>query len=193
MLNKQDFALIRKELSLYDKKRDDIIKKSRDVVSLSKKVIYSVHRLDMKSAEADAKKMKEALKELSKMMGGDALLLSQGSFKVAEQEFVEAMCFFEFVKNAKIPTSRELGVENENYLAGLCDLTGELVRKAINSAIKEDYGTSVIIKDFVSGLYGEMMLFDFRNGDLRRKFDSIKYDLKKLEDLVLQLKLQAKI
>ena len=34
---------------------------------------------------------------------------------------------------------------------------------------------------------------DFRNGELRRKFDGIKYDLKKMEDLLLSLKLQGKV
>jgi hypothetical protein len=33
------------------------------------------------------------------------------------------------------------------------------------------------------------MLFDFRN-ELRRKFDSIKYDLKKLDDVALGIKLK---
>jgi len=75
----------------------------------------------------------------------------------------------------------------------LCDLTGELVRRAINKAINEQYSESVEIRDVVAMIYENLMQFDFRNGELRRKFDSIKYDLKKLEDLVLELKLKDKI
>ena len=48
------------------------------------------------------------------------------------------------------------------------------------------------IRDFVEELYGEMLKFNFRNGELRRKFDGIKYDLKKLEDLVLDLTLKQR-
>ena len=37
------------------------------------------------------------------------------------------------------------------------------------------------------------MQFDFRNSELRRKFDGIKWELKKLEDLSIELKLKGKI
>jgi predicted translin family RNA/ssDNA-binding protein len=48
----------------------------------------------------------------------------------------------------------------------------------------------MIIKELVSEIYGEMIKFDFRNGDLRKKFDGIKYDLKKIEDLVFEIKIK---
>ena len=51
----------------------------------------------------------------------------------------------------------------------------------------------VEIRDVVDEIYGELLKFDFRDSDLRRKFDSVKYDLKKLEDLLLELKLKGKI
>jgi hypothetical protein len=38
-----------------------------------------------------------------------------------------------------------------------------------------------------------LMMFDFRNIPVRRKFDSIKYGLNKLENLILELKLKNKI
>ena len=48
------------------------------------------------------------------------------------------------------------------------------------------------IKDEVDTIYGELLKFDFRDNEVRRKFDSIKYDLRKLEDLVLDLKLKGR-
>ena len=41
-------------------------------------------------------------------------------------------------------------------------------------------------------LYGELLKFDFRDGELRKKFDGIKYDLKRLEDVALSIKLKEK-
>ena len=38
-----------------------------------------------------------------------------------------------------------------------------------------------------------MSKIDFKNGELRRKYDGIKYDIKKLDDLVFQLKMKDKI
>ena len=85
---------------------------------------------------------------------------------------------------------KELGFDAESYIGGLCDLSGELVRRAINSAISGKNSEALAIKQFISDLYGELMQFDFRNGEIRRKFDGIKYDLRKLEDMALQLKLK---
>mgnify|MGYP000589400678 CR=1 FL=1 len=50
MINKQEFAKIRKEIGNFDKKREELIQLSREIINLSKRVIYSLHRNDMKAA-----------------------------------------------------------------------------------------------------------------------------------------------
>ncbi|MBT7902447.1 hypothetical protein HN587_01190 [Candidatus Woesearchaeota archaeon] len=192
MLDKKDLSKIKAQIEKFEKNRDIAISQGRDIVKMSKKVIYSVHRNNLSIAKKDIAVMTKKLKNLN-----NAIKLPQlkyaGSYKVAIQEYVEAVCFYEYVKNKRIPTNSELKFEPDHYLLGLIDLTGELVRRAFNCAIKEDYAESVEIKDFVSELYDELMQFDFSGGELRKKFDSVKYDLKKLEDLVLNLKMTDKI
>ncbi len=192
MIDKKDLDKIKKAIDSYDKQRDTVIKTSREVIKLSKTVIYAVHRNDMKSAGNAVKDMTSLFNTLKATVKSPKLL-SSGSYKVAVQEYVEALCFYELTKNNKIPSNAKLKLDPEFYLMGLIDLTGELVRKAINSAIKGEYKTSVDLKELVSDLYDELMLFDFSGGELRKKFDSVKYDLKKLDDLVLNLKLSNKI
>ena len=89
----------------------------------------------------------------------------------------------------KLLYPEELNVDTETYLSGLSDLVGELVRKAINSVIKKDTKTALEIKDFATEIYEELLLFDFRNGSLRKKFDAIKYGVEKLEDLAVKIEL----
>lgn len=190
MLNKKEFVLIKKEMDSYEKSREKLIRKSRDIISLSKQVINLCHRDDMKEAGRLVKKIKIEIKNLDKIIKKQPGLFYSGSAKVAMQEFVEAVCYHGFLKNKKIPTHKELGVSAEYYLLGICDLTGELVRKAINTAIKGNFKNAIAIKDFVSDIYAELLKFRFRN-ELRKKFDSIKYDLKKLEDLALNIKLKG--
>ena len=84
----------------------------------------------------------------------------------------------------------QLKVPTECYLTGLCDFTGELVRKAVFLAGKNKKKEVIEIKNIIDSIYGELLNFDFRNGELRKKFDSVKYNLKKLEDLALQFKLK---
>ena len=73
---------------------------------------------------------------------------------------------------------------------GICDLTGEIVRKSINLVTKGDFKTPILLKDFVYDIYHELQLFDALTHELRRKIDSVKYNLKKLEEISLQLKLK---
>ncbi len=184
MIENKDFEKLRKALAESYETRERAISKSRELVSLSKKVIYSVQRNDLKAAEDALNSLRKHKKEM------DLLKCEESAYRIAMQEFVEALTFYEFIKNGKLTTSSQAGVDAESYLLGVCDLTGELVRKAVNAAINGKYDESLKIKEFVSELYGELMLFDFRNSELRRKFDGIKYDLKKLEDLALQIRLK---
>ena len=193
MLNKQEFDEIRKNMDEFDSQREEVIKKSREIIKLSKLLIYAIHRGNIDKASDHVAKIKKSVKELNQTVKGKPKLVYTGSFKVAIQEYVEAICYYEFVKNRKIPTHKELAVGAEYYLLGLCDLTGELVRKAINAGIDANYDEVIAIKELVADIYGEFIKMDIRDGELRKKYDSIKYDLKKLEDLVLDLKIKGRV
>ena len=190
MINKQDFKNMLKDREKLDNKRELLIKKSRDVLKLSKQVIYALHRGDKKNGKALVTKIKKSFTDLNKIVGKRCELHNVGAFRVAKQEYVEALCYYDFVVNKKIPTHKQLKVSSTIYLLGVCDLSGELVRKAMNDAIKGDMKSALYIKEVVEMLYGELLKFDFREGDLRKKFDSIKYDLKSLEDVALSIKLK---
>lgn len=193
MINKDEFSGLVKDMENFDAKREMLIKKSREILKLSKQIIYCVHRNEMSEAKSLINDMHKGMEEFNGIVKGHQKLLYSGTFKITVQEFIEAITFYELIANHSLPDFKKLNVDAEFYLLGLCDLTGECVRKAINSAIKEDYKTVMMMKDLVSELYGEFMKFDFSNGELRKKYDSIKYDLKKLEDLALELKLKGKI
>lgn len=181
---KESFKNIRTELKKFDDSREKTIATSRDIIKLSKVIIYSIHRNDMKNAENLIKDIKNKLKLL------DEKHYDTNINKVAWQEYVEAITYYEFIKTGKVPGYKKLGVNIDHYLLGLCDLTGELVRKAVNDVINKNYKGVLKIKDLVSDIYGEFLSLDLRNGELRVKSDAIKYNLKKLEDLVLELKLK---
>jgi translin len=188
MINKKDFENIRMEIEASDAEREAIIQQSRDIIQISKKIIYALHRNDIKSASSyvkDIEKKKRALKSPTS--------LDTNINQVALQEYVEALCYYHFIKNKKIPAASSLEVDNENYLMGLCDLTGELGRKAVNEVINKNFKQAIMIKDVVDEIYGEFLKFNLRNGELRKKSDQIKWNLKKLEDIAYELNLKGKI
>lgn len=193
MIDKNAFKKMRAQLEQYDRSREAVIRKSREVLKLSKAAIYSLHRNEVKDADKKLKSAKLGIKSLNTAIGKDIHLATTGIYREALEEYVEASCYASFLKDKSLPTPEQLGVDADVYLPGLCDLVGELVRKAINSSIEGDFKKAVQIKDFVKEVYEELMLFDFPNQPVRRKFDSIKYGLEKLENLTLELKLKNKI
>ncbi|MBI1935491.1 hypothetical protein HYS31_03545 [Candidatus Woesearchaeota archaeon] len=188
MLNRQEFSKIRKEMHNLDLKREDVIQTSREVITISKQIIYAAQRNDMKEAESAIKKINEKVRKLKKVN----ILTDTNISSVAFQEYVEAISFYEFVKSGKIPTKAGLGVSAENYLSGLCDLTGELVRKAIYDVIHKKFGEAKRIKELVHDIYGEFLKLHLRNGELRKKSDSIKWNLKKLEEVMYDIEMKGR-
>jgi translin len=186
----KDFALLNKELDTFNAAREQVIRKSRDVVIMSKKIISAVHRGEIEKAAKLKSQFTQDLKSVQNLARKHAGLYHSGSTRIAEQEYVEAIALLGFAQEGKVPSFAACKVDPESYLMGLCDLTGELVRRAINAAINEQYSEAVHAKECVAQLYDELLMFTFRGGELRKKFDSIKYDLKKLEDLILDLKLK---
>ncbi len=187
MINKQDFKKIRNVLAKYDADRELLIKKSRDVLKLSKQLIYTIHRKDMKEASKLLSQVKKEKQNLDKITSKNKKLFYEGSYSQAAQEYVEALTYYSYTKDRKIPTISTIKVSEEDYLMGICDLTGELTRKAVTIAHKDPKKVK-IIKSLVEEIFGEFIKFDLRNGNLRKKSDSIKWNLKKLEEVIYDIK-----
>ena len=91
-----------------------------------------------------------------------------GAYNAAVQEFVEGYSYYYFIKENRLISDTELKVGEENYLLGICDLTGELARRAVFSVVNENYNEVEKIKDFISVIYNEFLNFDLRNSELRK-------------------------
>ena len=182
-----NFNKLQKEFKDYDSNRELLINQGRVVLKLSKLLIYAIHRDEIVNATRLLKQIEKEKSKLDSIAQKSAKLKFEGSYKVAIQEYVEGVLYYHFVKTGKLI---DLKVHPEHYVLGLADLPGELVRKAVFLAGKGKVKEVGKIKNAVDSIYGELLKFDFRNNDIRRKVDSVKYDLRKLEDLVLDLKLK---
>jgi predicted translin family RNA/ssDNA-binding protein len=190
MLDEKEFADIKKAFKAFDEKREAVIKESRDILKLSKQAIYSVHRGDISKAEEQLKAAEKIRAELDKQIDCDHALKT-GGFANALEEYVEAKVFLSFMQDGTIDTMSSLAVCAEAYLGGLADLTGELCRQAVLLATKNDAEKVSQIHAAIEEIYGQFVQFDFRNGELRRKYDSIKYNLQKVERVLYDLTMRV--
>ncbi len=130
-------GLIRKELDLLLKVRDDTLTHSRDLIRLSSNLINSYQNLYFTGIDdTETDKIIWALKEtkdkmLSLLKDYPRIRYNRG-VDDALQEYCEAMIFISLIKEADIPSMEKLDVDAVPYLMGLCDVVGELRRHILN-------------------------------------------------------------
>ena len=79
----------------------------------------------------------------------------------------------------------------EDYLAGITLLSNELSRFVVNAVTHGDYQRPKRIATFLNNLDAGFRLLNLKNDMLRKKFDSLKYDLKKVEEVVYDLSIRG--
>lgn len=70
----------------------------------------------------------------------------------------------------------DVHLDFEDYIGGLIQVASDLNALALDAAIGGDAATVERIADFISSLMRGQQLLNFKNSDLRRAFDSLKYE-----------------
>ncbi len=78
----------------------------------------------------------------------------------------------------------------EDYLMGVCNFCTEVSRFAVNAVTKQDYEAPQRIGKFLNELYSGFRMLNLKNDNLRKRFDGIKYDIKRVEDILYDLSIR---
>ncbi|XP_002734468.1 translin-like [Saccoglossus kowalevskii] len=84
-----------------------------------------------------------------------------------------------------------LHLDLEDYLMGLLNLASELSRMAVNSVTAGEYSRPSRIATFVGELDSGFRLLNLKNDSLRKRFDGLKYDMKKVEEVVYDVSIRG--
>ncbi|XP_076763637.1 translin [Xylocopa sonorina] len=92
-----------------------------------------------------------------------------------------------------VKNNREDGfhLELEDYLMGLLQLSAELSRFAINSVTNGDYNRPIEIARFMNELNAGFRVLNLKNDSLRKRYDGLKYAVKKVEEVVYDLSIRG--
>lgn len=82
-------------------------------------------------------------------------------------------------------------LELEDYLGGLILLSNEMSRFCVNCVTHGDYERPLAVSGFLNDLLTGFRLLNLKNDNLRKKFDSLKYDMKKVEEVVYDLSIRG--
>ncbi|KAH6696971.1 translin [Plectosphaerella plurivora] len=81
----------------------------------------------------------------------------------------------------------------EEYLFSLIDLTQELSRLATNAVTLGDPDLSLRIASFVKDIFTGFQVLNLKNDLLRKRVDSVKYHVQRVEDVVYDLSLRGMV
>ncbi|KAJ7169541.1 Translin [Mycena filopes] len=153
------FEDFREDLDQGNDRRERLIKASRDVTNLSKKSIFLIHRivledsaddraLALRAATSGRTKLAEANAIFALMrpeLVGDRYWRYQRHVSPGLQEYIEALSFAHYIEHDALITYQQVQdalsdaegpffpLNPSDYLLGLSDLTGELMRFAISN------------------------------------------------------------
>lgn len=190
MINKNFLVKIKKELETYQQERNQIINASRDILQSSKSAIFALHRGDTKEAAKSLANAEAVISRLNKSYNKNNRLRFEGSYKAGLEEYVEAKTFFQFSSGKTLDKLPIESIGPEEYINGITDLTGELVRQAVLQATKGNYKVLESYRSFTEEIVGFMLTL-YLTGSSRQKFDDAKRNLKRLEQIIYEVKLRG--
>ncbi|XP_074325463.1 uncharacterized protein LOC141663579 isoform X2 [Apium graveolens] len=195
-------------LNQFNDKRERVVKASRDITINSKKVIFQVHRISkhnkeevLEKANKDLAAVKDQyISRLVKELKGTDFWKLRRAYSPGIQEYVEAATFCNFCRTGSLLSLDEMNAELSplsdssveplkinvlDYLLGLADLTGELMRLAIGRVSDGEVEFAQKICRFVQDIYRQMTLLApimDENTDMKMKMDTMLQSVMKIEN-----------
>ncbi len=188
MISKTFIQKLKKEHEDSNSERRQIISLANVILHDSKRVIFSLHRDDMAKAEASLDEIEKIIYKLEEKFGATRIG-QEGSYRAALEEYVEAKTLYLVIKGQKIDRFKGMKIDFETYLGGLCDLTGELVRRATNKASAGSMEEVKLTHDYINQIMAELVEFDM-TGYLRTKYDQARSNLRKMEQINYEISLR---
>ncbi|KAM7531723.1 hypothetical protein LguiB_035133 [Lonicera macranthoides] len=88
-------------------------------------------------------------------------------------------------------SNSEFGLDVEDYLVGICFMSNELPRYVVNQVTAGDYDCPRKVLKFLTDLHASFRMLNLRNDFLRKKFDGMKYDLRRVEEVFYDVKIRG--
>lgn len=182
--------LLKKSVKKYQAGQDLIYrlqKLSNQIRAGSKKAIALLRRDNIKESQKAIEKAERDFKLINKLVKNDSDLL-RGFYREAVEEYIEALTFYNFLTKSNRSIPDFVKADPEEIIGGICDFTGELVRKAITIAHSKHSQEILLYKKAVEDIVEELTKIALM-GKLRHKYDETERNLKRIEGVLYEIKL----
>lgn len=127
------------------------------------------------------------------------------SWKSVTQQICSKVCLMFYLEHGTLldraGMAQVCGVESdteqqfhlclEDYLIGVLFMATELARLTVNRVTAKDYNKPLEIANFVRELEAGFRMLNLKNDFLRKRYDALKYDVKKIEEVVYDVTLRG--
>lgn len=190
MINKKFLKKLKEEYSNYNSERRQIISLANVILHDSKRIIFSLHRGEVEKCGEALIEVEKLIKKLDEKFAYNRVN-AEGSYRAGVEEYVEAKMFYNVLTGEKIDKIKGIKLNFESYLGGICDTTGELLRKAVNEAAQGNIFEVKKMKEIIGDILAELVEFDM-TGYLRTKYDQARGNLRKIEQVNYEVSLRNK-
>lgn len=192
MLNKVTFAQITKNHSSFAADRRQIQAIASEVLGASKRSIFAMQRGDVKGSMLDLQKAATELKKGRIVIKKRKRMEHEGIWRSGLEEYAEAWMYHQVMIGGTLTAIPEIDVdETEVYLGALSDLTGELVRSCVLLATEHKKKEVEKLVASIREAVAFLIKLDL-SGNLRQKYDQAKQNLRKAEEIAMDLALHSK-
>ena len=188
-MNKESWKKIFEGQGEYDVSRRKIISESAPAQHSAKQAIFALQRGNVEEAREKIEFSLKGLISLEERFGKDGKLRTEGSWKAAVEEYVEAKLFMDFYEGNEIGEITEFFVLPDEYIGGLSDLTGEIVRSMVIWTTKNEIDKVKAAAEVINEIIHELMQYNY-GGYLRTKFDQAKKSLQKAEQILYDISIR---
>ena len=189
MINKKFTEKLRGEYQEHEKQRRQIISASNEILYLSKKTVFAIHRGNMTEANGNLETINKKIDDIAKRFGWTRAY-EEGAFSAAMEDYTEAQMFLMAVEGKPLQAIAKTKLNHASYLGGMCDMTGELVRLATNQAAKKNWKEVERVKGIIEDTMAILLEFDL-GGYLRTKYDQARGNLRKIEQISYEITLKT--
>ncbi|MDR1405166.1 MAG: RNA-binding protein [Candidatus Methanoplasma sp.] len=154
-----------------ESRRECAIRRSRDIIRETKRMIHSIHISDDGTVSRDA--LMKLVSDLISETGGDPFVMNTAPVTDALAEYAEAMILDSVIKNGCVLSFGDLNIGPQPWILGLADCLGEMRRVILTSLMSGDLEKAESVFSKMEEICHELMLFDVPDSILpiRRKQD----------------------
>lgn len=200
---RQEITEIKERMDHRDKLRETLIKTARDAQKAAKNSIFAMHRGNTKSAVKLLVDCENCVKNDLLPIVKEEPTLRGGSFSNVLEEYVEGKLFYCWLhgdsegepgdskNNAPAGTILSfdditLPITVDEYIGGLCDLTGEIGRFAVARGTVRDKESVKICLETSKNIYMAIRMAGKLPGNINKKMNPLKNSIEKMERILYE-------